>query len=342
MWSDWGCIRPAWLGGELLALALALVLVWGVRLRRARLRLLAEAGGLGADSGLAEGGRRWLVPALVVAGLSLALLAAAGPYWGRASHHLEASGVNVACVVDLSASMDARDYKPSRLEVASLELGRLLQYLRGQRVAIVGFAGIPQTLLPLTVDYTAAQMVLDNLSSGSIPVPGTVIGDGVRVALERLGHEGGVIVLLSDGEDFHSEPLEAAREAAKRGVPIVAVGIGTESGEVVPEKNGEKEGQLHDDKGQVVHSRLNPKTLQDMAALTGGCYLHLEAGNESNLLAIMEVVHRCQASKQASLEAKTLRDIYQLCLGLGMLLLLAGLMCAALPRSGAARRGMEA
>lgn len=319
MSGDWGWARLAWLGYLALVPLVAGAVGMGGYWRWRRLSKVVAGAELERWRGVMRA--RLRAQGLVCAGLIMALLAGAGPYWGQRSTMLEAAGVNVIGVVDLSASMNARDYHPTRLEVAKLELSRLFEQLKGQRLGVVGFAGIPVTLLPLTGDYTAAQMAVEGLNVSSVPVPGTALGDGIRVALERLGRAGGVLVLLSDGEDFHSEPIQAARQAARRGVPIVCVGIGTEKGCQVPDWKDEKGADMRDEQGKVVTSRLDAKTLQEIASITGGRYFRLEAGNERNIEAVLSVVRACQAREQARQEAKTRRDLTPW-------LLLAALLCA--------------
>ena len=322
MSGDWGWARLPWLGYlALMPLALGVIGLGSYR-RWQRLRKVLAGAELERWRLILRARLRALI--LVCFGLTLAICAGAGPYWGQRSAMLEAAGVNVIGVVDLSASMNARDYHPSRLEVAKLELSRLFEQLKGQRLGVVGFAGIPVTLLPLTGDYTAAKMAVEALDVSSIPVPGTAMGDGIRVALERLGRAGGVLVLLSDGEDYHSEPIQAARQAARRGVAIVCVGIGTEKGCQVPDWKDEKGADIRDAQGQVVTSCLDAKTLQEIASITGGRYFRLEAGNERNIEAVMSVVRSCQAREQARQEAKTRRDLTPwlllvalICTGLG-------------------------
>ena len=200
---------------------------------------------------------------------------------------------------------------------------RLLEKLGGQRVGLVGFAGLPSALLPLTVDYTAAKDAVDNLDTAALPVPGTALGDGIRLALGLLGDLGGVLIVFSDGEDYHSEPLKAAQEAARRGVPVVCVGIGTEQGSTVPDPDGDKNAWLRDERGQTVRSRLDAQTLKQIASVTGGCYIPLRPGSERGLEAVLGVIRRCRAAERERREAQTRRDCS------GYLLLLALLLCGA-------------
>src|SRR6185436_18664979 len=138
--------------------------------------------------------------------------------------------------------MLARDIYPSRLERAKRELERLMDRLAGDRVGLVAFAGETLTYPP-TTDYAAVKLFWRDLSPADMPVGGTAIGRALKASVEQLSRlrrkEGEtrsqVILLLTDGEDNDSEPLEVAEEAARLGIKIFAVGVGSRSGELVPE-----------------------------------------------------------------------------------------------------------
>ena len=316
-----GFLRAQWLWAELAVLVGAVILWLG---ERKRIRLLRS---LLPDAELAELQplllRRRCCLAAFLAASALALAAAGGPFCGYSRQIIEGAGIDAVLVADLSASMNARDYRPSRLQAAKVEMLRLLEKLQGQRVGLVGFAGLPSALLPLTVDHTAARDAIDNLDTSAIPVPGTALGDGLRVGLDILGPSGGVLIVFSDGEDYHSEPLKAAQLAARRGVPVVCVGIGTEQGSTVPDPDDAGKSLLRDDRGQAVRSRLDAQTLRQIAELTGGCYIPLRPGSEGGLEAVMEVVRRCRTAERERREAQARRDCS------GYLLLLALLVCGA-------------
>lgn len=323
MGENWGFIFPEMLGAELLPL-LAFFILWWDSTRRYRhlSKLMTIATLESVESGLRCQRRGGII---AVIGLSLAIVGASGPYCGTRKILLEAAGVNIVCVVDLSASMNATDYLPSRLDVARVELGCLLERLKGQRIGLVGFAGMPATLMPLTVDYTALQMALEGLSTSTIPVPGTAIGDGLRVAIERLGRAGGVIILLSDGEDHHSDPIAVAKIAAQRRVPIVCIGIGTEKGSTIPDEQENNHQNMRDERGKVITSRLDVATLREIASITKGIYMPMEAGNERNIETIVQVVRDSIAREQARQEAKSLGDISAVFICISILAIFGGL-----------------
>jgi len=177
-------------------------------------------------------------------------------------------------VLDVSRSMLARDLAPDRLGRAKLWVSDLLGSLRGDRVALVAFAGSAVVKAPLTTDYGFVRLALDELGPDSVSRGGTLIGDAIRATLRDLfdDAEGRQrdIILITDGDDQESFPMEAAAEAGQRGVRIIAIGIGDPQGAAVPGARYQ---------GRPVVSSLNPDTLRRVAAASArGAYLHAGSG----------------------------------------------------------------
>ncbi|MCK5734317.1 MAG: VWA domain-containing protein, partial [Candidatus Latescibacteria bacterium] len=156
-------------------------------------------------------------------------------------------------------------------------MGRLIERLSGDRIGVVAFAGDSFVQCPLTMDYGAAKMLLDVLHTGTIPVPGSAIGGAIGKAAQAFNikdRKYKAIVLLTDGENLEGDPVEAAQAAAKEGVRIYAVGLGTYSGEVIrlKDEKGRFTGYKKDRGGSIVKTRLDEKTLEEMAGATRGKY----------------------------------------------------------------------
>ena len=230
--------------------------------------------------------RKVLRAALVVLAVALLALALARPQAGGRARLEKQRGLDIVVALDFSKSMLAKDIYPSRLERAKRELERLMDRLAGDRIGLVAFAGETLTYPP-TTDYAAVKLFWRDMTPSDIPVGGTAIGRALKAGLEmlkRLRAHGGetrgqVILLLTDGEDTESEPMEVADEAAKLGVKVFAVGIGSRSGELVPELNeeGQAQGYIKDREGKYVTSRLSEDLLSKIAARTGGEYLRADA-----------------------------------------------------------------
>ncbi len=183
---------------------------------------------------------------------------------------------DVMIVLDVSKSMLAEDVAPNRLARAKAEIAEMVRQLRGHRVGLVAFAGRAALLCPLTADHSFFNLVLRGVDVNSVSRGGTRIGEALRVATAGfpVGPGAKLVVLITDGEDHDSYPLEAAKKAKGEGVKIVAVGLGSESGSPIvltDPRTGAKTQQTHD--GQPVITRLDGDTLRQMATETGGAYV---------------------------------------------------------------------
>ncbi|MCK5119579.1 MAG: VWA domain-containing protein, partial [Candidatus Latescibacteria bacterium] len=210
-------------------------------------------------------------------GVLFLIFALARPQFGMKLEQIKRSGLDIMVVLDTSLSMLAEDVKPNRLERAKYEMGRLIERLSGDRIGVVAFAGDSFVQCPLTMDYGAAKMLLDVLHTGTIPVPGSAIGGAIGKASKAFNikdRKYKAIVLLTDGENLEGDPVEAAQAAAKEGVRIYAVGLGTYSGEVIrlKDEKGRFTGYKKDRGGGIVKTRLDEKTLEEMAGATRGKY----------------------------------------------------------------------
>jgi len=272
----------------LLLLVPGLVLAYGVAFA-ARRRALNRLGNPTLITRMSAGTsvpRKVARAALLCVVVGLVALALARPQAGGRARLEKQRGLDLIVALDFSKSMLAKDIYPSRLERAKRELESLMDRLSGDRVGLVAFAGETLTYPP-TTDYDAVKLFWRDLSPSDMPVGGTAIGRALTSAIEmlsRLRQSGGetrdqVILLLTDGEDTESQPLEAAEQAAKLGIKIFAVGIGSRSGELVPElAEGEQAaGYIKDREGKYVTSRLDEDLLSQIAAKTGGGYLRADA-----------------------------------------------------------------
>lgn len=207
------------------------------------------------------------------------ILALSGPRWGFQWEDLQQEGVDIIVALDVSASMLAKDIKPNRLERAKRKVKDLIQMLDGDRIGLVAFAGASFVLCPLTLDYSAAEIFLDIIDTDLIPVPGTALGQAIRVSVKAFASEAKnskALILITDGEDHGGDSLEAARIAKERGVKIFAIGIGQELGSPIPGYGG---GFKKDKSGEVVLSKLDESGLQGIALATGGRYVRSVTGN---------------------------------------------------------------
>ncbi|HWR97449.1 MAG TPA: VWA domain-containing protein [Candidatus Methanoperedens sp.] len=276
---QWGDARfLPWLWA-LVPLAALLVLL--VARRERRLRLLLDAP---AVARLAPDRRPAVLRVKTVlrfAACSLAIVALARPQWGIRWQEERRRGLDVLVVLDTSASMLATDLKPNRMQRARLGLSDLLPRLAGDRIGLVAFAGSSFLACPLTTDYAAFSMVLEDVRPGVIPRGGTAIAQALESALANFdtgGTADRVVLLVTDGED-HEGGLERAIDALRRRqVRVIAVGLGSSEGDFIPAA-GAGGPFLKDRSGTVVRTALREEPLRRIAAATGGTYFSAAAGD---------------------------------------------------------------
>jgi Ca-activated chloride channel homolog len=209
--------------------------------------------------------------------LAAIVLALARPAWGVGEEVIEAEGIALLIVLDVSASMDARDVQPSRLERAKLDARQLLDSEHVAEMGLVLFAGETFVQFPLTRDKNAVLPFVNAASSDSISRQGTAIEAALSLAIDsfdqRIAAEF-VIILMSDGENHEGEPLRAAEDAALQGITIHTIGYGTLEGASIPEIDmaGTIVGYKADQAGNVVITALDERILQEIAEVTHGSY----------------------------------------------------------------------
>jgi len=220
---------------------------------------------------------------LIFLALFLLILSIARPQIGSKLRMAKKEGIDLMLALDTSKSMLVEDIKPNRLISAKIAAADLIKKLRGDRIGIIAFAGTGFVQCPLTTDYSAAKMFLDNIDSELIPQPGTAIGEAIRLASKSFlakASKQKALILLTDGEDHQSDPIEAAKEAAKKNVRVYTIGLGSLSGEPIPERDsrGNIIGHKKDKKDNIVLSRLDEETLKEIAKITGGKYFRATSG----------------------------------------------------------------
>lgn len=225
-----------------------------------------------------SGARVALRLSLLWLALALGVLALMQPQAPGATETVSGSrtAADVIFVLDVSKSMLAEDAAPNRLARAKAEIAQLVGKLEDHRVGLVAFAGRAAPLCPLTPDHGFFSLVLSSVDTDSVGRGGTRIGEAVRVALRSFpsGPGAKLIVLITDGEDHDSYPEDAAKAARDAGVKIVAVGLGSEQGTqivITDPKTGAKKVVMDGDK--PVETKLDAKTLQQMALTTEGAYI---------------------------------------------------------------------
>ncbi|MDE1888788.1 MAG: VWA domain-containing protein [Planctomycetota bacterium] len=236
----------------------------------ARIELLSKMGILLSQR------RQWLKATLMIVGALFLIFALIEPKWGYRWEEVEKKGIDIVIAVDTSRSMLADDVKPNRLEVAKREIEDLLNALEGDRVGLVAFAGSAFTYCPLTSDYGAFRLFLNDLNTNIIPLGGTNLAEALRKgisAFESNSKNHKAVILITDGENHEDDPLKAASKAKEQDIVIYTVGVGRKDGSYIKIKDeSNHETFLKDRQGQVIKSRLDEITLNKIALETGGLY----------------------------------------------------------------------
>lgn len=270
--------------------------------------------------------RRLAKVLLLLLAIAFLFVALARPQWGRKMEHIERRGLDLVLLQDISLSMLAEDIKPNRLTRSRHEISAFLESLSGYRVGLVAFSGEAQVMVPLTLDYGTVQMMLRELNPGWL-MPGTNLENAIRkgMSLYRNAGTGGqysVMILMSDGEELEAAAVNAAKEAAEMGIRIYTIGIGSREGVPipVPSRNGEV-AYKKDVQGNIVTTRLEDGTLQEIASVTGGLYFYASPG-EFQLQKVLTEIASLEKKEQASDRMENYQDRYQIFLGLAALLFL--------------------
>ncbi len=253
-----------------------------LRWRRARLRKLGDPA---LTRHLLVGrinGRSTTKFTLIAVALFFAILGLANLQQGAQTEKAQRKGVDVFFALDVSKSMLAKDVQPNRLTRAKQLIGRMMDKMTNDRVGLVVFAGKSYLQVPLTIDYSAARMLLETVNPDMIPTQGTVLSEAITLASKSFSEKEKkykTIVLISDGEDHDEQALKAAREAAEQGAIIHAIGIGSPQGSTIidPATGAQK----LDENGQPVITKLNEEELKSLASATGGTYTLLTNTNKT-------------------------------------------------------------
>lgn len=214
---------------------------------------------------------------IIAAAVFLSILALARPQWGFEWEEVKRSGTDILIAMDVSKSMLARDVKPNRLERSKFAVKDLIKKLNGDRIGLIAFAGTAFLQCPLTIDYNGFLLTLDDLNVMTIPRPGTSISSAIREAMkvfEGPEKKYKVLVIITDGEDWEGDAIKMADAAAKLGIKIYCVGVGSQEGDVIQavDDRGERT-FVSDSSGKVVKTRLNEDLLKRIAISTGGSYV---------------------------------------------------------------------
>jgi Ca-activated chloride channel family protein len=270
-----------------------------LRLRRNRIRKFGDERLVSQIMPSYSKGKVWVRLVLFSIGFFFFVIGLSRPQIGAKLKEHETKGAEIMIVLDVSNSMLAEDYSPNRLERAKLAISRIVDRLRDDRIGLILFAGDSFVQLPITTDYVSAKMFLNSITTGSVPVQGTAIGDAINTAMRSFSvqsEKSRAIIVITDGENHEDDPVAAAQQAAELGVRVYTIGVGSPEGKPIP-----MDGELLKDKdGEIVVTRLDEKVLQDVAMAGNGVYVR--AGNtEFGLNPIIDNIRKLEDEKYSSI-----------------------------------------
>ena len=213
--------------------------------------------------------------------MALMIFALARPRYGKGKTTVTTRGVELVVALDISNSMLADDIQPNRLEKAKRLVKRLAEQLRGNKIALVVFAGDAYVQLPITDDFISIEMFLESISTNLVSRQGTDIAAAINMASRCFTPNdkiGKAIVLITDGENHEGGAEEAARKASESGKKVFVLGIGTPKGGRIPQGGGNF---LRDRDGQVVVTKLNEEMGMEIAKAGNGVYLQVDNTNNA-------------------------------------------------------------
>ena len=251
----------------------------------------------------------WLRLSLFAIAFMFFILGISRPQMGAILKEHKTRGAEVMVVLDVSNSMLAQDYSPNRLERAKLAISRMVDKLRDDRIGLIVFAGNSFVQLPITTDYVSAKMFLSSISTESVPIQGTAMGEAISTALRSFSAQSDksrAIIVITDGENHEDDPVAAARQAAELGVRVFTIGVGSPQGTMIPMGDGQ---YLEDRDGNPVVTRLDDKVLQEVADAGKGLYVH--AGNrEFGLDPVIEEISRMDDEEYNSIVFEEYDELY--------------------------------
>ena len=260
---------------------------------------------------------------------TFAVIGLAGPRFGVKMEEQKRNGCEIIIALDVSNSMMAEDIAPNRLERAKQALSKLIDRLGDNKIGLIVFAGEAYTQLPITTDYVSAKMFLSTISPDIVPVQGTAIGTAIHLAVNSFSptsEAGKAIVVITDGENHEDNPMQAAQQAAAKGINIHAIGVGSTQGTPIPVKTSSGQRDfIKDRSGSVVMSKLDEKTLQEVALAGKGIYVRATAPN-MGLNDVFDEISKLETSEYDAKIYTDFAEMFQYPFGIALVLLLIELL----------------
>ncbi|MFI3261852.1 MAG: VWA domain-containing protein [Rikenellaceae bacterium] len=256
----------------------------------------------------------------LITAIVFVIIAIARPQLGAKLKEVKSNGVEIMLAVDVSNSMLAEDFKPSRLERTKFAINRLLDKFATDRVGLIVFAGDAYVQLPITSDVMSAKNFVNGVKPNMVSMQGTSISKALELAGRSFSSQSDksrAVILISDGENHEDNPLPVAKSLAEKGVTVHTIGIGTPEGSIIS-IDGEV---MKDENGELVVTKLDEAMLKELAVTTNGSYIR--ANNQSmGLEEIVKQIHAMESKEFNTMTFEEYNEQFQYVLLAGFILLL--------------------
>jgi Ca-activated chloride channel family protein len=266
---------------------------------------------------------------LLVLAFIFLVIGLSNPQVGSRLVEAERKGIDVVVALDVSNSMLAEDIKPNRLERAKQAISKLVDKMGNDRIGIVVFAGKAYVQLPITTDYSAAKLFLTTVTTKDVPTQGTAIGDAIELAITSFDDDthSRAIIVITDGENHEDDAIEAAENAASKGIRVYTIGMGLSKGAPIPvyDRYNRRTGYKKNRQGSTVITKLNESALQQIA--TAGKGIYVRANNtQTGLRKIFNDISKLEKTKFDSKIFSDYESRFQYFIALSLVFLLIELM----------------
>ena len=273
--------------------------------------------------------------ALIFATLAIFVIALARPQLGKSLTQVEASGIDIMLVLDVSGSMYTKDFtiggeRATRLEAIKEVTRKFIEGRPNDRIGIIAFAGRPYVVSPMTLDHDWLQQNLERVRIGLVE-DGTAIGSAMASAANRLNDKKSksrVIVLLTDGENNLGKisPNTAAEAIKALKIHFYAIGAGING--IAPAPIFTQRGPVTDVLGNLLYQNqrveFNEAGLREVARIADGQFFR--ATDTKSLEQIYSDIDKLEKSTVAVKKYQQYRDLFPLCVMSGAGLLVAQLL----------------
>jgi len=253
------------------------------------------------------------------------IFALADPQFGSKLEKVKRKGAEIIIALDVSNSMLAEDIKPNRLERAKQAISKLVDNMDNDRIGLIVFAGDSYIQIPVTSDYAAAKMFLSSINTSIVSKQGTAMGSAIDLAMNSFTPESDMekaLIIITDGENHEDDAVKAAKLANEKGITIHTIGMGSPQGAPIPMQKSYGQTIFQKDKdGNTVISKLDQKTLQDVASAGGGVFIR--ANNTQT--GLNKLFERINSMEKKEMEEKIYTEFehrFQYLLGIALFFIL--------------------